>query len=249
MVAMLLVVAVFADFFAPVNPNAPGVAFAPPDRISWNVPDQGWRLTPVAFPITETDELDPVTFQPDRRAGLRQPAADPLLRAGVGVPAPRADPDEPALHRPRRRHAAAHPRHRQARARHLLARHRRVADLARDRALLDRADHARRHADRHHLGLHRRQVRPLVPALRRDHPRLPAAALLPDAGDADPGHRALGPVPDLRRAGHRRPRLGAAVARGAVEDHGDGARSTTCARRWRSAPATGGSSPGTSCPT
>src|SRR5688572_15270071 len=30
MVALLLVVAVFADFFAPVNPNAPGVAFAPP---------------------------------------------------------------------------------------------------------------------------------------------------------------------------------------------------------------------------
>jgi peptide/nickel transport system permease protein len=64
MVTLLLVVAVFADFFAPVNPNAPGTAFAPPDRISWHVPDQGWRLTPVAFPITETDELDPITFQP-----------------------------------------------------------------------------------------------------------------------------------------------------------------------------------------
>jgi peptide/nickel transport system permease protein len=64
MVTILLIVAVFADFFAPVNPNAPGVGFAPPDKISWHVPDQGWRLTPVAFSITESDELDPVTFQP-----------------------------------------------------------------------------------------------------------------------------------------------------------------------------------------
>jgi peptide/nickel transport system permease protein len=64
LVALLLLVAVFADFFAPVNPNAPGVAFAPPDEISWYVPGEGWRLTPVAFPITETDELDPITFQP-----------------------------------------------------------------------------------------------------------------------------------------------------------------------------------------
>jgi peptide/nickel transport system permease protein len=64
MVSILLVVAIFASFFAPVNPNASGTAFAPPDTISWYVPDQGWRLTPVAFPITEADELDPITFQP-----------------------------------------------------------------------------------------------------------------------------------------------------------------------------------------
>jgi peptide/nickel transport system permease protein len=64
MVALLLLVAIFADFFAPVHPNQPGTAFAPPDRISWYVPNQGWRLTPVAFPITESDELDPITFQP-----------------------------------------------------------------------------------------------------------------------------------------------------------------------------------------
>ena len=42
MVTLLLVIALFADFFAPVNPNQPGTAFAPPDRISWHVPDQGW---------------------------------------------------------------------------------------------------------------------------------------------------------------------------------------------------------------
>ena len=34
MVAMLLIVALFADFFAPVNPHESGTAFAPPDRIT-----------------------------------------------------------------------------------------------------------------------------------------------------------------------------------------------------------------------
>ena len=64
LVALLLTVSLFADFFAPMNPNEAQTSFAPPDRISWHVPGQGWRLTPVAFPVTETDELDPVTFQP-----------------------------------------------------------------------------------------------------------------------------------------------------------------------------------------
>lgn len=64
LVALLLFVSVFAYFFAPVDPKAQNVAFAPPDKISFYVPDQGWQLRPVAFPTVETDELDPVTFQP-----------------------------------------------------------------------------------------------------------------------------------------------------------------------------------------
>ncbi|MFO1144879.1 MAG: ABC transporter permease [Amaricoccus sp.] len=64
LVALLLFVSVFAYFFAPVDPKAQNVAFAPPDKISWYVPDRGWQLRPVAFPTVETDELDPVTFQP-----------------------------------------------------------------------------------------------------------------------------------------------------------------------------------------
>ncbi len=68
LVAMLLIVSVLADFFAPVNPKEPNVGFAPPDRITWFVPGDGpvagWRRLPVAFPIVETDELDPVTYQP-----------------------------------------------------------------------------------------------------------------------------------------------------------------------------------------
>ncbi|CAN0585339.1 unnamed protein product, partial [Ectocarpus sp. 12 AP-2014] len=65
---MLLVVALFADFFAPMDPKQPAIAFAPPDRISWHVPGEGpeagWRLLPVVFPITESEELDSVTYQP-----------------------------------------------------------------------------------------------------------------------------------------------------------------------------------------
>ncbi len=64
LVSILLITAIFADFFAPLNPRAPHTAFHPPDKISWYVPGEGWRLRPVAFPIVEGDELDPVTFQP-----------------------------------------------------------------------------------------------------------------------------------------------------------------------------------------
>ncbi|MGX9856397.1 ABC transporter permease [Limimaricola variabilis] len=68
LVALLLLTAIFAPFVAPVDPRAANVAFQPPDRISWHVPgegqESGWRLMPVVFPIAESDELDPITFQP-----------------------------------------------------------------------------------------------------------------------------------------------------------------------------------------
>jgi peptide/nickel transport system permease protein len=64
LVSLLLFISVFADFFSPMNPKTPDIAFVPPDRISFHVPATGWQLRPVAFPITESDELDPVTFQP-----------------------------------------------------------------------------------------------------------------------------------------------------------------------------------------
>ena len=47
LVVSLLTVALFAPFFAPVDPKAPNVGFSPPDRISWHVPgdgpQSGWR--------------------------------------------------------------------------------------------------------------------------------------------------------------------------------------------------------------
>ena len=68
LVAALLIIAIFAPFFAPNDPKAPTVGFIPPDKISWYVPgdgpEAGWRLLPVAFPIVEVAELDPITYQP-----------------------------------------------------------------------------------------------------------------------------------------------------------------------------------------
>ena len=65
MVATLLGVSLLADFFAPVNPHASGTAFAPPDRISWHVPDQGWRSHAGRLPDHRDRRApDPVTFQP-----------------------------------------------------------------------------------------------------------------------------------------------------------------------------------------
>lgn len=63
LVVMLLVVAAFANFFAPMDPNASTSSFIAPDRISFFTPD-GFTLWPVAYPIVESEELDPVTFQP-----------------------------------------------------------------------------------------------------------------------------------------------------------------------------------------
>ena len=63
MVALLLFVSVFAEFFAPMDPNASTTSFAPPANLSFFTKD-GFTLFPVSYPIVESDELDPVTFQP-----------------------------------------------------------------------------------------------------------------------------------------------------------------------------------------
>jgi peptide/nickel transport system permease protein len=63
LVTLLFLVAVFADFVAPVDPKAPYVAFAPPDPISFMTKD-GFSLRPVTYATKEGGELDPITFQP-----------------------------------------------------------------------------------------------------------------------------------------------------------------------------------------
>ena len=63
MVSLLLLTAVFAEFFAPMDPNQPTASFAPPDHLSFFTKD-GFTLLPVAYSIVEGDELDPITFQP-----------------------------------------------------------------------------------------------------------------------------------------------------------------------------------------
>jgi peptide/nickel transport system permease protein len=64
LVALMLIIAVFADFFAPMDPNQPNISFAPPDSITFEAPSGGFSLLPVVYPIIETGEFDPVTFQP-----------------------------------------------------------------------------------------------------------------------------------------------------------------------------------------
>jgi peptide/nickel transport system permease protein len=65
LVASMLLIAVFADFFAPMDPNQQNVSFAPPDAISFTAPDGSFRLLPYVYPIVELEgQFDPVTFQP-----------------------------------------------------------------------------------------------------------------------------------------------------------------------------------------
>jgi peptide/nickel transport system permease protein len=73
MVIGLLVMALFADFFAPVDPRANGIGFAPPDHISFFKADGSFTFIPRIYPIVETDELDPVTFQPMNGPDLENP--------------------------------------------------------------------------------------------------------------------------------------------------------------------------------
>jgi peptide/nickel transport system permease protein len=64
LVAALLLMAVFANFFAPVDPKASFEGFSPPDQISFFGPDGSFSPIPKIYPIVETGELDLVTFQP-----------------------------------------------------------------------------------------------------------------------------------------------------------------------------------------
>jgi peptide/nickel transport system permease protein len=63
LVSLLLILSVFAEFFAPMDPNAATSSFIPPDEVSFSTKD-GFTLWPVVYRIVEGDELDPITFQP-----------------------------------------------------------------------------------------------------------------------------------------------------------------------------------------
>ncbi|WP_309085723.1 ABC transporter permease [Chelativorans sp.] len=64
LVSLLLLITIFADFFAPMNPRGTHIPFAPPDVISFTAPDGSFSIIPRIYPIGETGEFDPVTFQP-----------------------------------------------------------------------------------------------------------------------------------------------------------------------------------------
>ena len=173
----------------------------------------GWRLLPVAFPIVERDEFDPVTYQPLIGPDYANPRPSRLFAPGCPYTVPRHPARPPPLRR-RRRLAAPHPRHRQASA----ATSSPAGSSARASRSPSRSSPSRSSPSSARWPgsprATRRPLRRLAPALRRDHPRLPAAPPLPGARHADPGHRALRAVPDLRGPRHRRPRLGAALPRG-----------------------------------
>ncbi len=96
LVTALLVIAIFADFFAPVDPKVRNASFSPPDKVSWYVPEgssaePGWRLLPVAFPIVEGTEFDPVTYQPLTGPDFANPRSLRLFAPGwdylfLGIP-------------------------------------------------------------------------------------------------------------------------------------------------------------------
>lgn len=64
LVAIMLVVSIFADFFAPMDPKEANLPFAPPDVIAFEDPAGNFSLIPYVYPIGDTGEFDPITFQP-----------------------------------------------------------------------------------------------------------------------------------------------------------------------------------------
>lgn len=64
LVVLLLVVTVFADFFAPMDPKVANLPFSPPNVIAFENPAGNFSLIPYVYPIGDTGELDVITFQP-----------------------------------------------------------------------------------------------------------------------------------------------------------------------------------------
>jgi peptide/nickel transport system permease protein len=64
LVATMLIISVFADFFAPMDPKEANLPFAPPDVIAFEDPAGNFSLIPYVYPIGDTGEFDPITFQP-----------------------------------------------------------------------------------------------------------------------------------------------------------------------------------------
>ncbi|EJC77959.1 ABC transporter permease [Rhizobium hidalgonense] len=64
LVGLLLIMAIFADFFAPMDPKATDVGFAPPQVMSFHDKDGNFVFQPRVYALSDSEELDPVTFQP-----------------------------------------------------------------------------------------------------------------------------------------------------------------------------------------
>ncbi|MDP9836396.1 peptide/nickel transport system permease protein [Neorhizobium huautlense] len=64
LVALLFLIAVFANFFAPMDPMETHASFSPPQAISFTDKEGAFSIFPRVYATAETEELDPVTFQP-----------------------------------------------------------------------------------------------------------------------------------------------------------------------------------------
>ncbi|TIX87890.1 ABC transporter permease [Rhizobium sp. P44RR-XXIV] len=64
LVILLLLMAIFAEFVAPMDPKATDTGFAPPQVISFHDKDGNLVFLPRVYALVETSDLDPVTFQP-----------------------------------------------------------------------------------------------------------------------------------------------------------------------------------------
>ncbi|EJZ19191.1 ABC transporter permease (plasmid) [Rhizobium sp. Pop5] len=64
LVGLLILMAIFADFFAPMDPKATDVGFAPPQIMSFHDKDGNFVFQPRVYALSDSKELDPVTFQP-----------------------------------------------------------------------------------------------------------------------------------------------------------------------------------------
>ena len=73
LVVLLLVMAVFADFFAPMEPKEQGTSFSAPDALMFTAPDGSFSLIPKIYPIVDSDQLDPITFQPISAPDMEHP--------------------------------------------------------------------------------------------------------------------------------------------------------------------------------
>lgn len=64
LVVFLLFVAVFADFLSPADPRVTGASYQPPQMVTVFGKDGEFVFPPRVYPLGDTGELDPITFQP-----------------------------------------------------------------------------------------------------------------------------------------------------------------------------------------
>ena len=86
LVIALLIMAVFAPFFAPVDPKATDTGFSSPAAVYFSDKDGKFTFRPRIYPIVEGEELDPITFQPLMGPDYEHPVELGLFVKGFEYP-------------------------------------------------------------------------------------------------------------------------------------------------------------------